>query len=117
MWKRRTDALAQGRCIGEREAVDIAGLKYYHVWYIDHFVNYYRFMKGMTMGKINKNDRVKHYKCEVCLREMPIEYYFTPGDSITCTGCGTEYVLRSKSPLELAMQTVDYTSIDLDEPY
>ena len=38
--ERRTDAQAQGVCIGEREAVDIAGLKYYQVWYIDHFVKF-----------------------------------------------------------------------------
>lgn len=71
----------------------------------------------MTMAKINKDDRVKHYKCEVCLRDVPIEYYFTPGDSITCTGCGTEYVLRSKCPLELAVQAADYSRMDFDEPY
>ena len=73
----------------------------------------------MTMVKLTKSqtDRVKNYKCEVCLKDIPIEYYFTPGDSITCTGCGTEYVLRSKSPLELAMQTIDYTKIDYDGSY
>jgi hypothetical protein len=69
------------------------------------------------MGKTQKLDRTKRCKCEICLREIPIEYYFTQGDSITCTGCGTEYVLRSKEPLELAMQTVDYTSIDYDDSY
>lgn len=71
------------------------------------------------MGKISKqpNDRVKYYKCEVCLKDIPIEYYFTAGDSITCTGCSTEYILRSKIPLELAMQAIDYSKIDLDEPF
>lgn len=75
--------------------------------------------RNMIMAKSSKqhDDRVKFYKCEVCLKDIPIEYYFTAGDSITCTGCNTEYILRSKIPLELAMQAVDYSKMDLDEPY
>lgn len=71
------------------------------------------------MGKYDgkPNDRVKYFKCEVCLRNMPIEYYFSPGDSITCTGCNTEYQLQSKTPLELSRSTVDYSSIDFDDTY
>ncbi len=71
------------------------------------------------MVKISKpqNDRVKYFKCEVCLKDIPIEYYFTAGDSITCNGCSTEYVLQSKSPLELTRQATDYSKLDFDEPY
>lgn len=71
------------------------------------------------MVKISKNvnERVKYSKCEVCLKNIPIEYYFTVGDSITCTGCSTEYLLQSKDPLELTRQAVDYSNIDFDEPY
>jgi DNA-directed RNA polymerase subunit RPC12/RpoP len=71
------------------------------------------------MGKISKHTdkHIKFYKCEVCLKNIPIEYYFTVGDSITCTDCGTEYVLQSKSPLELTRQAVDYSNLDFDEPY
>jgi hypothetical protein len=72
----------------------------------------------MIMAKVNKSqtDRgVKYFKCEVCLKDIPIEYYFTPGDTIVCTGCNTEYVLQSKSPLELSRQEVNYSNIDFDD--
>ena len=71
------------------------------------------------MAKISKqvDKHIKYFKCEVCLKDIPIEYYFTVGDSITCNGCSTEYVLQSKSPLELTRQEMDYSKLDFDEPY
>lgn len=71
------------------------------------------------MAKISKehHERVKYFKCEVCLKDIPIEYYFTIGDSITCNDCSTEYVLQSKIPLELIRQAMDYSKLDYDEPY
>jgi hypothetical protein len=71
----------------------------------------------MTMGKISKqtDKHIKYYKCEVCLKNIPIEYYFTVGDSITCTDCSAEYILQSKNPLELTRQAVDYYKLDFDE--
>lgn len=71
------------------------------------------------MGKVSKqtDKHIKYFKCEVCLKNIPIEYYFTVGDSITCDGCSTEYVLQSKSPLELTRQAVDYSKLNFDEPY
>lgn len=71
----------------------------------------------MAKSSKQQNERVKYFKCEVCLKDIPIEYYFTPGDSIICTDCNTEYVLQSKSPLELTRQEVDYSRLDPDEPY
>ena len=71
------------------------------------------------MGKYDGkyNDRVKYFKCEVCLKNIPIEYYFTTGDSITCEGCSSEYLLESKSPLELSRKSVDYSAYDFDDTY
>jgi hypothetical protein len=71
------------------------------------------------MGKANRHqtERVKYHKCEVCLKDIPIEYYFTTGDAITCTGCETEYTLLSKTPLELTMQAFSYRDNYYDETY
>lgn len=71
------------------------------------------------MGKhgAKNNDRVKFFKCEVCLKTIPIEYYFTTGDSITCTGCSSEYLLQCKSPLELSLQSLDYSAYDYNDTY
>ena len=72
------------------------------------------------MAKTSKqqSDRgVKYYKCEVCLKDMPIEYYFIVGDSITCTGCSTEYLLTSKNPLELTRQAIDYSNLEIDDSF
>jgi hypothetical protein len=57
------------------------------------------------MGKFNKHqgDRGKFGKCTICLEYIPIEYYFSIGDAIVCYECGTEYVLTSKDPVQLAM--------------
>ena len=76
-------------------------------------------IKDKIMAKISKqaDKHIKYFKCEVCLKDIPIEYYFTVGDSITCNGCSTEYVLQSKIPLELTRQEMDYTKLDYDEPY
>lgn len=70
---------------------------------------------GKNDGK--RDDRVKYFKCEVCLKLIPIEYYFTLGDSIMCTECSSEYLLQSKSPLELTRKTVDYSTYDYDDTY
>jgi len=71
-----------------------------------------------AMVKVTKqHDRVKYFKCEVCLKDIAIEYYFTVGDSITCNDCSTEYVLQSKNPLELVRQEPDYSKIEYDDSY
>ncbi len=55
------------------------------------------------MGKFNKHqgDRDRFGKCQICLEYIPIEYYFGVGDTIMCYGCGSEYVIESKSPIKL----------------
>jgi hypothetical protein len=55
------------------------------------------------MGKFNKHqgDRDRFGKCQICLEYIPIEYYFGTGDTIICYGCGTEYIIESKSPIKL----------------
>ncbi len=40
-------------------------------------------------------------KCQVCLGNVPFEYYFGIGDEITCDKCGTIYFIQSKHPLKL----------------
>ena len=57
------------------------------------------------MGKFNKHqsDRERFGKCEICLEYIPVEYYFSKGDQITCYECGTEYILVSKTPVKLGM--------------
>lgn len=71
------------------------------------------------MGKYDgkRDDRVKYFKCEICLKTIPIEYYFTLGDSIMCNGCSSEYLLQNKNPLELTRKTVDYSAYDYDDTY
>lgn len=57
------------------------------------------------MGKLNgrHGDRDRFGKCEICLELIPIEYYFSKGDSIVCYECSTEYTLLSKSPIKLGI--------------
>lgn len=57
------------------------------------------------MAKFNKHtsDRGRFGKCEICMGNIPVEYYFSEGDQITCYECGTEYTLLSKSPVKLTM--------------
>lgn len=57
------------------------------------------------MGKFNKHqkDRERFCKCEICLETIPVQYYFSIGDTIVCHECGTEYILESKNPLKLTM--------------
>ena len=49
-------------------------------------------------------------KCDICLEIIPIEYYFSIGDEITCHECGTEYKILSKDPVKLT------TLKDSDDP-
>lgn len=76
-------------------------------------------LRVRIMGKSSRHntDRVKYHKCEVCLKNIPIEYYFTSGDAITCNGCNTEYTLLSKSPLELAMRSFEYPDMSYHDTY
>ncbi len=57
------------------------------------------------MGKFNRrqSDRERVGKCQICLEYIPIEYYFSEGDTIICYECGTEYRLEGKDPVKLAM--------------
>jgi hypothetical protein len=81
-------------------------------------VNPVRPARKKAMVKIAKqHDRVKYFKCEVCLKNIAIEYYFTVGDSIVCNDCNTEYVLHSKNPLELVRQEPDYSKLEYDDSY
>lgn len=66
------------------------------------------------MGKFNKHqgDRERFGKCEICLEYIPVEYYFSKGDTIICYECGTEYTLVSKSPVKLVIADNPYVSDD-----
>lgn len=66
------------------------------------------------MDKLNRQqqDRERFGKCEICLENIPIEFYFSKGDSIVCYECGTEYVLKSKSPVKLAITEGNYDPDD-----
>ena len=57
------------------------------------------------MGKLKKqqSDRERFGKCEICLEYIPVEYYFSEGDEITCYECGTDYTLLKKNPIKLGM--------------
>lgn len=57
------------------------------------------------MGKFNKHqtDRERFAKCDICLEYIPVEYYFSKGDLITCYECGTDYTLISKDPVRISM--------------
>jgi|GEM_PF-846486 len=57
------------------------------------------------MAKLKKRQmsEEKFGKCEICLGNIPVEYYFTKGDEIVCYECGTEYTLVSKNPVKLEM--------------
>lgn len=66
------------------------------------------------MGKFNKHqgDSERFGKCEICLNYIPIEYYFGKGDSVVCYECGTEYILTSKNPVQLALAEGGYDPDD-----
>lgn len=55
------------------------------------------------MAKATKKnaENQKYGKCEVCLGHIPIQYYFTVNDTVTCLECRTEYTLVSKDPVIL----------------
>jgi hypothetical protein len=66
------------------------------------------------MGKFNKHqgDRERFGKCEICLEYIPVEYYFSKGDTIICYECGTEYTLVSKNPVKLVIADNPYIGDD-----
>lgn len=66
------------------------------------------------MGKLGKhrNDRDRFGKCEICLKYIPVEYYFSKGDEIVCYECGTEYIISSKDPVKLNMVQDSYGADD-----
>ncbi len=69
----------------------------------------------MAKFKKHQGDRGKFGKCAICLEYIPIEYYFSIGDAIVCYECGTEYVLTSKEPVQLAMLDADRNPDDYYE--
>lgn len=73
-------------------------------------------VKEIDMGKFNKHqdDRERFGKCEICLEYIPVEYYFTKGDTVVCYECGSEYVLTSKNPVKL---TISERAYDPDDYY
>ena len=61
------------------------------------------------MAKLNRqSDRERFGKCEICLGTIPVEYYFSKGDTIVCYECGTEYTLVSKVPVKLSLAEARY---------
>ena len=66
------------------------------------------------MGKFSKHhaDNYRFGKCDICNEYIPIEYYFSKGDLIVCSECGTEYILTSKSPVKLSIAEGSYDSGD-----
>ncbi len=72
------------------------------------------FMKEIEMGKFNKHqsDRERFGKCDICLEYIPVEYYFSKGDTIVCYECGTEYTLTSKNPVKLTLAERNYGADD-----
>ena len=66
------------------------------------------------MAKVNKKqtERGRFGKCDICMEYIPIEYYFSQGDTIVCYECGTEYVLTSKDPIKLTKLEVDHDPDD-----
>lgn len=71
----------------------------------------------ITMGNNKRrNDNHLYGKCEICLRYIPVEYYFSVGDLIDCYECGTVYTIESKKPIRLKMADDHYTYSDNDYP-
>ena len=68
----------------------------------------------MAKATKKKAEAEKFGRCDICMEYIPIEYYFTQGDAIICSGCGTEYVLTSKDPVKLTMHETDR---DPDDSY
>ena len=57
------------------------------------------------MGKLNyqQGERNRFGTCDICLKSIPVQYYFCKGDEIVCYECGTEYIIKSKNPVKLSM--------------
>ncbi|WP_319549088.1 hypothetical protein [Desulfogranum marinum] len=66
----------------------------------------------MTKKKHHTVDAERFAKCQICLNNIPVEYYFNKGDEIICYECGTEYTLISKSPVKLEMSGDYYEQDD-----
>ena len=66
------------------------------------------------MGRLNprQGDRNRFGRCEICLELIPIEYYFSTGDTIVCYECSTEYTLTSKNPVKLSLIEKSYDPVD-----
>ncbi len=66
------------------------------------------------MGKLNKQhqDRERFGKCEICLENIPIEFISVSVIRLFAIECGTEYVLKSKTPVKLAITEGNYDPDD-----
>ena len=65
------------------------------------------------------SDNQRFAKCEICLSHIPIQYYFNIQDTIICYQCKTEYVLKSKDPiqLEIVNKTISLDGTFIDNDY
>ncbi len=73
------------------------------------------------MSKHSHDEAEEYGKCSICLEHIPVEYYFSAGDTLVCYECGTEYVLLSKNPVQLSIleegeyQDDEYDSLRFDD--
>lgn len=51
----------------------------------------------------SRKESEEYGQCSICLEHIPVDYYFSVGDTLVCDECGTEYVLLSTSPVELSI--------------
>lgn len=42
-------------------------------------------------------------KCEICNEKIVIDYYMDQDDIVTCEECGSDFLIKSLSPLQLSL--------------
>ncbi|SDP65617.1 hypothetical protein [Desulforhopalus singaporensis] len=66
----------------------------------------------MATTKKQRDERERFGKCQICLCNIPVEYYFDIGDEIICYECGTEYTISSTFPVKLQLVEDSYGGDD-----
>lgn len=50
-----------------------------------------------------EDEDAKFVLCQICESDIIIDFYSEIGDTVSCDDCGTSYILRSLSPIKIAL--------------